>query len=187
MFIYYVAVLNGGTNNISGPELFHDTPILREDPLLAQDVVNVSEFICMVLRLRPLPLNSRKQNYACTHKSKLIFIFWYYFKQLMKAISLVNEKITGEMVDEFNNALSRLVTPDNIAKKIIIELLTSEHDNDDVSRLSFIQELGSKLQQIGDVAEALKILLSCLELDSGIVSQYPDFDSSMPFDDEDHR
>ena len=51
MFIYYVAVLNGGTNNISGPELFHDTPILREDPLLAQDVVNVSEFICMVLRL----------------------------------------------------------------------------------------------------------------------------------------
>ena len=55
MFIYYVAVLNGGTNNISGPELFHDTPILREDPLLAQDVVNVSEFICMVLRLRPPP------------------------------------------------------------------------------------------------------------------------------------
>ena len=47
MFIYYVAVLNGGTNNISGPELFHDTPILREDPLLAQDVVNVSEFICI--------------------------------------------------------------------------------------------------------------------------------------------
>ena len=138
-------VLNGGAN-ASGPELFHDTPILCEDAQLAQDVIN-----------------------------------------LMKAVALVDQRITTDMTNEFDQALYRLVTPDQVAKKIIVELLTSEAEGDDgVTSLSFTQELGSKLQQIGDVAKALEVLLYCLELDRGIVSN-TEFNSAMNFDDDDQR
>ena len=105
---------------------------------------------------------------------------------LMKAVDLVNGRITTDMIEEFDHALFRLITPDNIAKKIIQDILTSESDSDDLSSLSFTQELGSKLQQIGDVTKALEVLLICLELDRGIVS-HSEFDSSMPFDDDDQR
>jgi hypothetical protein len=75
------------------------------------------------------------------------------------------------------------VSPDQVAKVIITELLT-EDTGEDMAMLSFSQELGSKLQQIGDVAKALEVLLYCLELDRGIVS-HAEFDPSLSYDDED--
>ena len=129
-----------------GPELFQDTPILCEDPLLAQDVVNI-----------------------------------------MKVTSIVRERITPEMEEEFNHALYQLSSPDQVAKKIVTEILTDDSDGSgEVSSLSFSQELGSRLQQIGDVTKALEVLLYCLELDRGIVS-HSEFDPNAEFEANDLR
>lgn len=126
-------VLNN-LNNHGLQELFQDTPILCEDHLLAQDVVNV-----------------------------------------MKTVAYVREKISPEMEAEFNHALYQLSSPDAVAKKIVHQLLTGCNDEDsgEITTLSFVQEIGSKLQQIGDVSKALEVLLYCLELDRGIVSHSP--------------
>ena len=48
------------------------------------------------------------------------------------------------------------------------------------------QELGSRLQQIGDVTKALEVLLYCLELDRGIVS-HSEFDPNAEFEANDPR
>lgn len=132
-------------NSPVGHDLFQDTPILCEDPLLAQDVVNV-----------------------------------------MKLASLVRERITGEMEEDFNHSLYQLSSPDHIAKKIVNEILTDDSDGGEVSSLSFVQELGSRLQQIGDVTKALEVLLYCLELDRGIVS-HSEFDPNSQLDIDDPR
>ena len=122
-------------NNVNGPDLFHDTPTLCEDPALAADVVS-----------------------------------------LMKAIALIGGVMPKYLADEFEHALNRLVSPDQIGKKIVAEILSahSEHDDDD-SGFRFNQEISTKLQQVGDIAKALEILLLSLELDRGIVS-YSNFD-----------
>ena len=60
------------------------------------------------------------------------------------------------------------------------------HGSGEVSSLSFSQELGSRLQQIGDVTKALEVLLYCLELDRGIVS-HSEFDPNAEFEANDPR
>lgn len=126
-----------------GPELFHDTPVVCEDPALAQDVVS-----------------------------------------LMRAVALVAAQVPPYMIDEFNHALYYLVSPDQFARKIVTAILTDETDGQETAVLNFTEELGTRLQQIGDVAKALEILLYSLELDRGIVS-HSDFDPREPLTNED--
>ena len=91
------------------------------------------------------------------------------------------------MEEEFTHALYQLSSPDHVAKKIVTEILTDDSDgSDEVSSLSFSQELGSRLQQIGDVTKALEVLLYCLELDRGIVS-HSEFDPNAEFEANDPR
>ena len=138
-------VLHDRSSASVGPELFQDTPILCEDPLLAQDVVNV-----------------------------------------MKMAALVREKICPDMAENFSLALFQLSSPDQVAQNIVTDILTDDSDGGEVMSLSFVQELGSRLQQIGDVSKALEVLLYCLELDRGIVS-HSDFDPNAEFDMNDPR
>ena len=107
---------------------------------------------------------------------------------IMKVTSLVRERITPEMEEEFTHSLYQLSSPDHVAKKIVTEILTDD-DSDgtgEVSSLSFSQELGSRLQQIGDVTKAVEVLLYCLELDRGIVS-HSEFDPNVEFEANDPR
>ena len=91
------------------------------------------------------------------------------------------------MEEEFTHALYQLSSPDHVAKKIVTEILTDDSDgSEEVSSLSFSQELGSRLQQIGDVTKALEVLLYCLELDRGIVS-HSEFDPNAEFEANDPR
>ena len=122
-------------NNVNGPDLFHNTPTLCEDPALANDVVS-----------------------------------------LMKAVALISGVMPSYLAEEFEHALNRLVSPDQIAKRIVAEILSahSDHEDDD-SGFRFNQEISTRLQQVGDIAKALEILLLSLELDRGIVS-YSNFD-----------
>ena len=114
---------------VNGPDLFHDTPTLCEDPALAHDVVS-----------------------------------------LMKAIAMISEVIPPYLAEEFEHALNRLVSPDQIARRIVTEILSAHSENDDDGGFRFNQELSTRLQQVGDIAKALEILLMSLELDRGIVS-----------------
>lgn len=104
----------------------------------------------------------------------------------MRAASLVRERITYEMEEEFVHSLYQLSSPDHVANKIVKEILTDDSDGENVSILSFVQELGSRLQQIGDVTRALEVLLYCLELDRGIVS-HSQFDPNAELDIDDPR
>ena len=68
----------------------------------------------------------------------------------MKVASIVRERITPEMAEKFIHALYQLSSPDQVAKEIVTEILTDDSDGaGEVSSLSFSQELGSRLQQIG--------------------------------------
>ena len=93
---------------------------------------------------------------------------------LMRAVSLVSERFTQDMENEFIDSLCHLESPDRVAEKIVTDILTDDSD-EAMGALSFTQEMGSRLQQIGDVTKALEVLLQCLELDRGIVS-YSAFD-----------
>lgn len=143
-------VLSGESNGLRGPEIFSETPMLCEDPALAQDVIH-----------------------------------------LMKAITLVDSWIPPRFIDEFAFALSRLGSPDQTAKRIVQAILnhqeheesaTMDDDEQDLqiqAQINFTQELSTRLQQVGDVAKALEVLLVILELDRGIVAhaaEHPDYD-----------
>ena len=134
-------VLHEGNGSLTGARhLFQDIPGLCDDPLLAQDVVN-----------------------------------------LMRAVALVSQRFTYEMEDDFCNSLRHLESPDKAAEKIVTQILTDTESFDcdeNMGALSFTQEMGSRLQQIGDVTKALEVLSQCLELDRGIVS-YSSFDPSV--------
>ena len=115
---------------VNGPDLFHDTPTLCEDPALAHDVVS-----------------------------------------LMKAVTMISGVMPPYLGEEFEHALNRLMSPDEIGRKIVNEILSAHSDNDDDdSGFKFNQELSTRLQQVGDIAKALEVLLLMLELDRGIVS-----------------
>ena len=111
-------------DDLISPEIFHDTPILCEDPALSCDVIN-----------------------------------------LMKAVSLVDMLSPPELLDDFSHSLMRLCSPDMISRKIARSILTSNNDN-----INFTEELSTRLQQVGDVAKALEVLLISLELDRGVVA-----------------
>ena len=81
------------------------------------------------------------------------FIFWKNLKTPKRRFeinwpSLVfTNRITREMEEEFTHALYQLSSPDHVAKKIVTEILTDDSDgSEEVSSLSFSQELGSRLQ-----------------------------------------
>ena len=138
--IYIIMLsLHKGNGLLTGARLFQDIPGLCDDPLLAQDVVN-----------------------------------------LMRAVALVAQRFTYEMEEEFCNSLRHLESPDKAAEKIVTQILTDTEsfDSENMGALSFTQEMGSRLQQIGDVTKALEVLSQCLELDRGIVS-YSAFDPSV--------
>lgn len=110
-----------------GPELFHDTAILCEDPALAQDVIS-----------------------------------------LMRAVSFVDTLIPIQLMDDYSHSLGRLLSPDHVAKRIVRTILTDPEAN-----VNLTQELSTRLQQVGDVAKALELLLMILELDRGVVAHAP--------------
>ena len=123
---------------------------------------------------------------------KLLFFFRPCTRLCLKQTALhftalFDNRITREMEEEFTHALYQLSSPDHVAKKIVTEILTDDTDgSEEVSSLSFSQELGSRLQQIGDVTKALEVLLYCLELDRGIVS-HSEFDPNAEFEANDPR
>ena len=120
---------------VCGPDLFHDTPTLCEDPALAHYVV-------------------------C----------------LMRAVSMISGAITAFLAEEFELALHRLISPDQIARKLVADILSAHSDDeDDDGGFTFNKELSTRLQQVGDIAKALEVLLMSLELDRGIVS-HSEFD-----------
>ena len=120
---------------VNGPDLFHDTPTLCEDPALAHDVVS-----------------------------------------LMRAVAMISGVMPSYLSDEFEHALNRLISPDQVGRRIVTEILSAHSDaEDDDGGFRFNQELSTRLQQVGDIAKALEILLVSLELDRGIVS-HSDFD-----------
>ena len=120
-----------------GPEIFYDTPVLREEPSLAQDVIH-----------------------------------------LMRAVALVNAFTPVHLVREFSRSLTKLASPDVVAKKIVDVILTegtttTTANNSfaaDFYAVNFTQELSKRLQQVKDVSRALEVILVSLELDRGIVS-----------------
>lgn len=113
-------------------DMFHDTPILCEDPALAKDVIHV-----------------------------------------LRAAAAVESLVPPHLVEDFSGSLLRLVSPDQIAKKIVKTILTGGDSDDTLDSsvsFSFLQELSTRLQQVGDIARAIEVLLISLELDRGIVS-----------------
>lgn len=103
---------------------------------------------------------------------------------LMRAISLVGSLVTPGLADEFSHALQRLVSPDIVARKLVMEILTDESDGEVATAPNFTQELSTRLQQVGDIPRALEVLLMSLELDRGIVS-HSDLSNGKVFDIDD--
>ena len=69
---------------------------------------------------------------------------------LMRAVALVSERFTQEMENEFLDSLCHLESPDRVAEKIVTDILTDDSDEAiEMGTLSFTQEMGSRLQQIG--------------------------------------
>ena len=89
----------------------------------------------------------------------------------MKAVALISGVFPQYLSEEFEHALNRLISPDQIGRRIVTEILSAYSENDDdAGGFRFNQELSTRLQQVGDIAKALEILLVSLELDRGIVS-----------------
>jgi hypothetical protein len=96
-------VLNGGVD-ANGPELFHDTPILCEDPLLAQDVVNLMKAVALVNEQMPQHLVEKFSHAlfrlvsGCNLILKKIFLDFLVFGFLLSIILYNAQKLKNSPI-----------------------------------------------------------------------------------------